>query len=297
MIEEIKTRIDNLKVSIDSLYIQQNESLDVIVNSDKLHELRSSCKVLISMATGIAIENKLFSLDENVYKYLEKYITNENNKHKIKQWTIKTLLTHTTGYSKTHLTTTEINEKGLDKSNLIDYILNIDIENEPNIKYVYNNVEPFILSVLFKEKHNIDIEDYINENIFKKIDIAEYTWNRYGNYCPGCTGLYLYPKDFHKIGIILLNNGVYNGISLVPNDWISYMTTTQIDTPDMIKRERLFPKYGAGYFTFISRDGYVFRDGTNGQYIIINKAKGLIISIMASEKDVGKVTELFRDIY
>lgn len=296
MFEEIKNRINDYKLSIDSLYIQNDENLKVLIESKKLHELRSCTKLLIAMATGIAIENKLFSLEEKVYKYLEKYISNDNNREKIKEWTIRTLLTHTTGYDKMLISNKSIKEENLDKSKLLEYVLNYDIVNEPNETYIYNNVEPFIISVLFKEKHNIDIEKYIKENIFDKIEIINYSWNKYGKYCPGCTGLFLLPVDFHKLGMLILNNGYYNNIPIVPSNWINEMIELQIETPNLIKPERVFPKYGAGYYTFISKDGYVFRDGSNGQYIIINKEKRLVISIMSSEKDMSKITEIFRNI-
>lgn len=295
MIGEIMKRIDEFGLSIDSLYIQSKDSLNVIINSDKLHELRSCSKLLVAMAMGIAIENNLFSLEENIYNYIEEYITNDNNREKIRKWTIRTLLTHTTGYDKMLMSNKEIVDKNLDKSKLLEYALNYDIANEPNATYTYNNVEPFIISVLFKEKYNIDLEDYIKENIFNKIEINNYSWEKYGEYCPGCTGLYLLPKDFHKLGMLILNDGVYNNVSVVPSNWINEMIKLQIETPNLVKIERLFPKYGAGYFTFISRDGYVFRDGTNGQYIIINKNKKLVISIMSSEKDMSKITEIFRN--
>ena len=296
MIDEIMKRIDEFGLSIDSLYIQSKDSLNVIINSDKLHELRSCSKLLVAMAMGIAIENNLFSLEENIYNYIEEYITNDSNREKVRKWTIRTLLTHTTGYDKMLMSNKEIVDKNLDKSKLLEYVLNYDIVSEPNTTYTYNNVEPFIISVLFKEKHNIDLEDYIKANIFDKIEINNYSWERYGEYCPGCTGLYLLPKDFHKLGMLIFNDGVYNDVHVVPKKWINEIIKKQIDTPHLVKPERLFPKYGAGYFTFISRDGYVFRDGTNGQYIIINKNKKLVISIMSSEKDMSKITEIFRNI-
>ena len=296
MFADIKNRINEFGLSIDSLYIQNKDNLNIIIDFGNLHELRSCSKLLVAMAMGIAIENNLFSLEENVYNYLEKYITNDNNKDKIKKWTIRTLLTHTTGYDKMLMSNKEITEKNLDKSKLREYVLNYDIVNEPNTIYTYNNVEPFIISVLFKEKYNIDLEDYIKENIFNKIGINNYSWEKYGEYCPGCTGLYLLPKDFHKLGMLILNDGVYNNVSIVPSNWINEMVKMQIETPNMVKAERLFPKYGAGYFTFISRDDYIFRDGTNGQYIIINKEKELVISIMSSEKNMSNITEIFRNI-
>ncbi|HIT24300.1 MAG TPA: hypothetical protein IAD45_07775 [Candidatus Faecimonas intestinavium] len=70
----------------------------------------------------------------------------------------------------------------------------------------------------------------------------------------------------------------------------------QLETPSTYKPERVFPKIGVGYYTFISRDNYIFRDGSNGQYIIVNKEKKLLVTTMASEKDMKKITEIFRDI-
>ena len=129
------------------------------------------------------------------------------------------------------------------------------------------------------------------------MDIKKYKWDKYGDYCPGCTGLFLLPKDFHKLGVLIMNDGIFNNNIIVPCNWIREMTKLQVETPNLYNEKRLFPKCGGGYYTFISRDGYVFRDGSNGQYIIINKEKRLVISIMSSEHDMGKITEIFRGFY
>ena len=76
--------------------------------------------------------------------------------------------------------------------------------------FAYNNVEPFILSVFFQEAFNQNLADFIDEKIFKKLNILDYKWENYGKYCPGATGLYLKHSDFHKIGQLLLNEGKYN---------------------------------------------------------------------------------------
>ena len=110
------------------------------------------------------------------------------------------------------------------------------------------------------------------------------------------TGLYLKHTDFHKVAQLLLNDGKYNDEQIIPQEWIRDMITLQVETPNLYKSERVIPKIGGGYFTFISRDGYVFRDGTNGQYIILNKEKKLLITIMASEKEMKNVTEILRDL-
>lgn len=300
-VNTVSKRLDSL--NIDSIFIEQDGKLErIFYNEEQLHELRSCAKLLVSMAIGIAIEDKMLvngiplSLDTKVYPSIEKIVNikNKNNLLKIKNWTIKNLLTHTTGYESQMMSERYI--KDIDKNELLSYALNYDIPFEVGTRFAYNNVEPFVLSVFFQETFGVNLKDYIYEKIFKKLNIKEFEWNNYGKYCPASTGLYLKHSDFHKIGEILLNNGKYNGEQVIPEIWIKEMSSMQFETPTAYKPERVLPKIGIGYYTFISRDGYIFRDGSNGQYIIINKEKNLLITIMSSEEDMKKITEIFRNI-
>ena len=301
-IEKIEENKNNLSkqlssFNIDSIFLEQDGKLDkVFYNDECLHELRSCSKLLVAMAIGIAIEKDMLTLETLVYPIIKNIvkIKNENNIEKIKKWNIKTLLTHTTGYESQMMSERYIED--IDKDKLLDYALNYDIPYEVGKRFAYNNVEPFILSVFFQEVFDINLYDFINENIFKKLDIANYEWNNYSKYCTGATGLYMKHSDFHKIGELLLNDGKYNNIQVVPENWINEMCKLQLETPSAYKEERVLPKIGVGYFTFISRDGYIFRDGSNGQYIIVNKEKNLLITIMSTEKDMKNVTEVLRNL-
>ena len=301
-IDKLKSNVDVLSKSlsslkIDSIFIEQNNNIErIFYKNEELHELRSCSKLLVAMAIGIAIENKMFDLDTLVYPVIENIvkIENANNLNKIKQWNIRNLLTHTTGYESQMMSERYI--ENIDKDNLLEYALNYDIPYEPGKRFAYNNVEPFILSVFFQEKFGINLTDFINENIFKKLNIIDYKWENYGKYCPGATGLYMRHTDFHKIGQLLLNNGKYNNIQIIPEAWIKKMCSMQLETPSAYKPDRVFPKVGISYYTFISRDGFIFRDGSNGQYIILNKDKNILITIMSSEKDMKNITEILRDL-
>ncbi len=291
------------RLNIDSIFIEQDGKLDkVFYKDEQLHELRSCSKVLVAMAIGIAIEDKMLvngiplSLDTKIFPSIKNLvkIKNKNNLLKIQKWTIKNLLTHTTGYESQMMSERYIED--VDKNELLDYALNYDIPFDVGTRFAYNNLEPFVLSVFFQETFGINLKDYINEKIFKKLNIKEFEWDNYGKYCPAATGLYLKHSDFHKIGQLLLNNGRYNGKQVIPEKWIVEMTSMQLETLSAYKPERVFPKIGVGYYIFISRDNYIFRDGSNGQYIIVNKEKKLLVTTMASEKDMKKITEIFRDI-
>ncbi len=301
-IEDIKNNVSKLKetlpsLNIDSIFLEQDGKLDkIFYNYECLHELRSCAKLLVAIAIGIVIDKGMITLDTFVYPSIKNIvnINNESNLEKIKKWKIRDLLTHTTGYEKQMMSESYI--KDIDEDKLLDYALNYDIPYEVGTRFAYNNVEPFVLSVFFQEAFGINLTDFINENIFKKLDIKEYKWNNYGKYCPGATGLYMKHSDFHKIGQLLLNNGIYNNNQVVPREWINEMCKLQLETPSAYKSERVFPKVGIGYYIFISRDEYIFRDGSNGQYIIVNKKNNILITIMSSERDMKNVTEILKNL-
>lgn len=306
-IEIIKDNINNisktLSLNIDSIFLQQNGRIDkLFYKNEELHELRSCAKLLVAMAIGIAIDRKfkvndaLLTLDTKVYPVIKSVvdIKNKGNWYKIEKWTVKNLLTHTTGYESQMMSEKYIED--IEKDKLLEYALNYDIPYEVGTRFAYNNVEPFILSVFFQEAFQINLADFIYDEIFKKIDILEYKWENYGKYCPGATGLYLKHSDFHKLGQLLLNDGKYNSNQIVPKYWIDEMCKLQLETPSVYKFERVLPKIGIGYYTFISNNGFIFRDGSNGQYIIVNKNKKILLTIMSCEKEMKNITEILRNV-
>lgn len=307
-IEDVTNNVSMLSktltsLNIDSIFVEQNGKTEkYFYKEEQLHELRSCAKLLVAMAIGIAIDKGLsvagepLSLHTKVFPTIKDIanIINKSNVDKIKEWTIKDLLTHTTGYESQMMSERFIDD--IDKNKLVDYALNYDIPYEVGTRFAYNNVEPFILSVFFQEAFNQNLTDFINENIFKKLNVLDYKWESYGKYCPGATGLYLKHSDFHKIGQLLLNEGKYENNQIIPSSWIKEMCSIKLETPSAYKAERVLSKIGIGYFTFISRDGYIFRDGSNGQYIILNKDKNLLITIMSTEKDMKNITEILRNL-
>ncbi len=185
----------------------------------------------------------------------------------------------------------------LNESQIFDLIFNTKIHNTPNEGFTYNNVEAFLLSVVFQEMFNEKLSDFANEHIFKPLGITEYRWTEYGKYCAGCTGLFLSAKDFHKLGLLLLNKGEFKGKQIVSKWWIEELIKPQILTQSAYKAERVFPKFSAGYFTFQTKEGIVFRDGAGGQYLIVDAKSDVLVSILSDEKDVAKVTEIFRGTF
>lgn len=302
-----KVKKDNGEgVAIDSIMlcdiIGGGKTQSHFYKKDSLHEMRSISKVLISLAYGIAIDRKMkvngkpLTLKTKVFTVIEKLaqIENIDNLEKMKKWNIWTLLTYSAGYESQMFSERFI--KNIKYQDRLNYVLNYPLKNEPNEKYVYNNAELFLLSVFFTEAFGENLTEFIKREIFAPLGIKTFKWTSYGKYNPGGTGLYIYHKDMFKIGQLILNKGKFNDKQIVSSTYIEKMCKSQIETPYAVKPERVLPKVGVGYIMHISRDGYSFKDGTNGQYLIVNFEKGQLITICSSEPDMKYVTEILRGI-
>lgn len=302
MIKAFLNKVEELNVNIDSIFVEENSVIaKEIINDTQLHELRSCSKFLIAFAYGIALNEsfkckysgEILSLNTKIYPTFSA-IYNGQIPTQVKEWTIRTLLTHSTGYEK--MMFNEKHLETLDKDNLLDVLFNTEIKYKTGEHFTYSNVEPYLLSIFFQENFGWNIANFVNERIFKPLNIRNYEWLNIGKYCAGATGLYLNHDDFHKLGQLLMNNGKFNDIQVVPANWIKKMTSKQVECPDYYKPERVLPKLYAGYFTWLSRDNILFRDGSKGQYIICDYKNNRLITILSSMENMSLVTECLRDL-
>lgn len=310
-----KDKNDNT-LDMDSIIISQgaNTFKHYFKNEEVQNDLRSLCKPIIAISIGMAIENKLklngevLSLQTKIFPFFKDMVNviKSENIEKWEQVTLRHVLTHSIGFSEGLMFSKQIKEK--DPDSLLEYIFNTDIVNTPGTTFVYSNVGPYLISVLIQEKLGISLSEWINQMLFQKIGITIWEWKNYGKYCAGATGLLLDHGDMHKIGKILLNKGMYEDKQIVSAEWIELMTTKQISTfggefPDGQRLEstvydpkRVFPKWGYGFFVYICENGNYYIDGTNGQYIIVLKNKGILITTFGHQSDMKPITECFREL-
>ena len=302
-LQEAKDKEGNL-LNMDSIIISQGANVfkHKFKNKDTLNDLRSISKPIIGLALGIAMDNglrlrgEILTLDTKIFPFFKDKveITNEKNIEKLKKVTLQHVLTHTIGYADGLLFSKDIKEK--DPFTLLDYVFNYDITHEPGERFVYSNVGPYILSALIQEELGVNLSEWVRQMLFRKIGINNFEWKNYGRYCAGATGLKLLHDDLHKIGMILLNKGMFEGEQLVSKKWVESMIKIQVLTPTMYDEKRVFPKYGYGYYIYICKNGSYYIDGTDGQYLIVLPKPGILITTFGHQSDMKPITECFRDL-
>ena len=287
--------LDGLIISDDSTEYSHYYASGKIKN-----DVRSICKPIINMCIGIEIEKKNsfsgmnFNLDMKIWPFFKDTIklTEKQNEKYLERLTIRHLITHTMGYSEGLLFRKDVEKIG--EKNLLEYAFNYKIEHAPGDFFAYSNVGPYIFSALIQNELGLTLDSWVNDTLFSKIDITEYEWKKYGNYCAGSTGLEISIEDLHKIGKIIHSGGMYGGKQIVPKNWIDEMRRIQVNTPDNCDLNRAFPKKGYGFGLWITPKGQYFCDGTDGQYLIVIPEKSIVISTMGHQKDMKPIGECFR---
>lgn len=301
--ETVKDK-DGNNLNMDSIIVSQaGRSYQHYFKSEyKMNELRSISKPIVGITIGIAIDRGLrlrgrpLTLDTEIWAFFDGRvkITNTKNIEKLKKFKLIHLLTHTYGYADGLLFSKDIKDK--DPYTLLEYLLNYDIVYEPGKHFVYSNVGPYLFSAIVQEELGINLAEMVNKLLFQPLGISEYQWKNYGKYCAGSSGLKLSNEDLHKIGLLLIQDGKYQGTQIVSKKWVEQMRKPQVLTPTMYDEKRVFPKYAYGYYLWICKNGTYYCDGTDGQYLIVLPNNGTVITTFGHQPDMKPITECLREL-
>lgn len=181
-------------------------------------ELFSSTKSVISMLTGIAYDRNLLSLDDPIGKYLPKGAGWGDPAHRA--ITIGNLLTETAGLRESILT--EFASVGADP-NIAQEALAQPFVAEPGTKFEYTQRVPDLLGFVVQRAVGQDLQDFAQSNLFEPIGIprASYFWLRdRSRITYGYANLFMPPTQFAKLGLLMQNDGVWNGKRLISSSYI-----------------------------------------------------------------------------
>lgn len=238
------------------------------------HVSHSLCKSITSMAAGIAIKEKYIALDEKIADIFETEMSYTPHKY-MKDITIRHLLIMSSGV--------KFNEAGMlfSRKWREDY-LSSEVLFEPGSDFMYNSMNSYMLSAAISKRTGISLSEYLNRRLFRPMGINEYYWEK----CPeeiekGGWGLYMNIYDYAKLGQLYLNGGVWNGLQLVPAEWVKESSSAQIMKADS-------PCYnGYGYQMWLSKgkNGYVF-SGMLGQNVFVFPKRNMVIAMTAGSPNL-----------
>lgn len=303
IINMFNTRKDSQgnKLNMHSLLVSVEDNVFLHRFNDRQgpSDVRSISKTVLTLVTGIvrdlSAKGHYPDFDENTYVYpIIKDIINLSNKENLpflEKIQIKHLLTHTIGYDEVLLMRGDI--KDMDPFTYVDYIVNKPIVYEPGEHYLYSNAGFYLLSVVLQEFVQEDLLKFIDKHLFKKLNIENYKWEKYGDYLAGATRLWLLPEDVLKIGKILLDYGMYDNERITKRDWIEKILVPTARTKDVnMPTNQYYRRYAYAHGLWLGKENIFFGHGTDGQSLAVIPEKRAIIVTLAEQVDVVPLEEI-----
>ncbi|HSR29844.1 MAG TPA: serine hydrolase [Anaerolineae bacterium] len=169
---------------------------------------------------------------------------------------------------------------------------NTRIVDPPGQHFLYNKYHPQLLGLILERATGVSVTEYTQEKLWEPLGMEfSGSWSldsKASGFEKMEAGLNARAIDFAKFGRLYLKNGNWNGVQVMPAEWVA--ESTQVDLSR--QRDTYYPdEMGQvifdtlqGYYKYMwygyARDGgeYDFSaEGDHGQFIYVSPHKNLII--------------------
>lgn len=157
----------------------------------------------------------------------------------------------------------------------VSYMRKLPRARPAGTRWHYSTGETNLIGVLVSSAVHKPLAQYLAEKIWGPLGMeGDATWllDKTGHEIAGCC-LQARTRDFARMGLLVLNNGVIAGKPIVPADWFAQATTKQQDIGE--------PGHGYGFQWWTFDDGAVAARGIFGQSIFIDRKRRLVIATNA----------------
>lgn len=246
----------------------------------KIALVHSITKSVTSALIGIALEKKhLDSVDQKLIDFFPEYV-NDDLDPRIKEISLKHILTMSAGFSWNDLG--PVMRDWYTSEDWAKFTIQLPIVTNPGDKFNYNSSISHLLSIILTKSTKTNTLDFAKQNLFKPLGIQSGFWRQDPRgYHIGGFGLGFSARDLARFGFLYLNNGYWNGQSIVPEQWVQQSTEQQIQAVS----HPLYGTFGYGYQWWVKQvDGCSsFRAwGRRGQYIVVVPELDLVIVVTSN---------------
>jgi len=235
---------------------------------ENTHNIYSAAKTVLSVAVGIASDEKRFDINRSVLSYLPLDKTDglsDEQKDAFGRITIQRLLTMSVGDF-------PFRPEG---DSWLDFALNTRLTDPDERTFNYSNISAYLVGVALTESLGTDLGTIIEERIFSPLGIGKYEYSR----CPegyfyGASGMKMTVNGLSQIGLLLFNKGLANGQRILSEEYVNAATSIQ-----QMNREG-----GYGYFIWKYRDGFSI-NGKLKQKCYVLPGRDLVITYLSHIED------------
>ena len=252
---------------------------------DAIYNIQSCTKSITSILTGIAVQKKdVGSLEEKLYAIYPEYFDTDIEKRTI---TIQDALTMQTGLEFENDRQTQ---NLYESENSVQYVLSQDRLYKSGSIMNYNDGAPHLVSKVIERKTGKTLREFAGDNLFSALNICEWKWESAKDGTTfGAFSLFLKPRDFGKIGQLLLQNGKWNNKQLIDSTYLQKAISIKVSTNYSSE------PYGYYFWILPGYGGYA-AIGHGGQFLLVVPEKQLVVVYTAWPYTSGEFFDYRNDL-
>ena len=251
----------------------------------------SGCKTIVGFAIGILIGDGVLSYDDKVSELFSDRL-NAVTRLRFANITVRDLLTMRSGII--------FNEvEAMVEGDWLRAWFNSGVSNE-NVfdpkapkPFAYNSMNTYLLAALVTRKSGMSLTDFLRKRLFGPMGITRFYWEKSPDGIEkGGWGLYLLPEDFAKLGVLCMQDGVWEDKQLVPADYIRRAVTAQTDTPASTGTKAVHYSYGYQMWVGNAPRAFLF-NGMLGQNVLGFPESGIVVVSNAGNGEMFQQSDFY----
>lgn len=198
-------------------------------DATKRHLSWSVAKSLSSTLVGVAVKQGALKLDDSICRYLSGYSGDVCNIRVLDTITFGTGLRWQEGYEhETYQTSSVISMLfGAGRGDMVRFVLDHEREKAPGTRWMYSTGDATLSATIARRALAAKFgQDAFWTLLFDKIGMngATFEHDDVGNVLGG-SHAFATPRDFARLGYLMLNDGCWDGERILPEGWVKAATT------------------------------------------------------------------------
>lgn len=259
--------------------------------------------ITAAMLVGLAIDDGLIKLDDNMYQYLAQW-QDDHDKSAIK---IRHIVTHTSGLDDVRFESPDLT--GWKKyyydnpAERFHLAINVaPVKFEPGSQFEYSGLGfyalAYALAMRFQNQDEPDLKEILGSRIMDPLGVPRHDWAMsYGEsydldgltlYAIGSGGRYT-PRAIARIGQLLLNNGEWNGRQLLDSDTVIKILAFNTPSSEIKNNKNDLAPGGIGiwsncngYWPSLPRDSVLGLGGSDNFVLVVPSLELVVVRMGGS---------------
>lgn len=257
--------------------------------ADRRQMMFSVSKSFTATAIGIAQDEGLLSVDDEVLSFFPSYATDAIRAN-VSGLKVRHLLAMATG----HTVPTMQVMTALPTEDWVRLFLEIPLVYPPGTHFLYNSGASYVLAAIVTARTGQSLLHYLTPRLLEPLGIETPPWQSAPSGINlGSVGLRLRTEDLARLGQLYLQRGVWNGRRLLSEDWVEAASSVQVANHG---NPNIDSNQGYGYQFWRSRHNSYRADGAFGQFSLILPELDLVVAMTAGSTNTQGTLDAVWDL-